>query len=359
MSNKCEYDMCNKGITHILEVIFAFIIILHHVSVSQLSQLYYKNELNLFSEVGVYCIGFFLFTYGYSIMKRFMNTGFISFFKTRILPIIVTFFFCNYAYMLITQLMGQRYDTVKLISAFFGIQLLNDQMWFAVVLIILYVLFWLVFKHVKNRKAAMALYLMLILIIMMGSMFQGHIPRQQIVTNWFYGEWWYNTMPCFFLGMLYATSAEAVNKIIDKLWWAIVPVFAAVMVICYRYTHIRLYYGGYWTDTAFDVHLKDKLLTLGCQLPSVVAFLVVMVVLIRKININIKGLGIIRAFTLELILINNIFIYVCIHIDNHLSIASFLVLEIGFTYISAFILNLCRNMVLGTGLHDIFKTSDN
>ena len=95
-----------------------------------------------------------------------------------------------------------------------GITLINSNGWFIVEITVFYLLFYLIFRLVRNRDAALVLLCMAVAGIMIFSFFQGHDPVVAKV-HWFRGEWWYNSTISFIFGLVFArfrARAEALFR---------------------------------------------------------------------------------------------------------------------------------------------------
>lgn len=107
------------------------------------------GRLRIFSTIGVWLIGFFFFCSGYGLITilRTKQDYLKGFLVKRVLIVLVPFFLCNYAYMSVELLRGMQFSTPELIASFFGVLLMNSQMWFAVEIMLLYIVFFLLFTY--------------------------------------------------------------------------------------------------------------------------------------------------------------------------------------------------------------------
>ena len=173
------------------------------------------GRLRIFSTIGVWLIGFFFFCSGYGLITslRTKQDYLKGFLVKRVLIVLVPFFLCNYAYMSVELLRGMQFSTPELIASFFGVLLMNSQMWFAVEIMLLYIVFFLLFTYVKKEKICImtivALTAMITLIGMQNT-------RPFCLSNWFWGEWWFNTSFMFLFGMIMAHSEEKIIAFVKK-----------------------------------------------------------------------------------------------------------------------------------------------
>lgn len=344
--NQTGNDITKYPQTKAVVAVLALLTIIHHVSVSVFSEYLYGKLLKPFEYIGIFCVGFFMFLLGYTAMKDVTAYGWKVYARRNILPILVSFFFCSYAYMIVTQLLGERYAMKELLLSFFGLILLNDQMWIAVEVILLNLFVAFTFYKGKNTKTATVLFAVCMLFMMTGSLLLGHQFDKDIFTNWFYGEWWYNTTICFFLGMLYRQKQTQVDSWLKKYF---LPAFMGGLVLLAVTGYAAIYivdHYGYWTETPDNPCYGDKLLTLLAQIPAIMLFVLLMVLVIGRFRFGGRVTEAGSAIYLELILLNNIFIYVCSHANVVFPKWVFIILEVVFTYIAAIILYNVKRLIL-------------
>ena len=198
-----------------LQGFLALQIFVHHVFVFLSIRDVDADQLRIFSTIGVWLIGFFFFCSGYGLItslhtKQDYLKGFLV---KRVLIVLVPFFLCNYAYMSVELLRGMQFSTLELIASFFGVLLMNSQMWFAVEIMLLYIVFFLLFTYIKKEKICVMIIVALTAMITLIGMLN---TRPSCLSNWFWGEWWYNTTPLFVVGMLAAMTKDRLNELVKK-----------------------------------------------------------------------------------------------------------------------------------------------
>ena len=142
-----------------------------------------------------------------------------------------------------------QYSTKQLILAFFGVILLNDHMWFAVEIMLLYVVFFLLFSYVPSKKLRFLFMGLFVTILIIVSLLLGHNMNSGIQMNWLQGEWWYNTTLLFYLGMLFAETKEQILPFVKKHYISLVLVFTVLFFLFWKLTGYMLQNHGYWTET--------------------------------------------------------------------------------------------------------------
>ncbi len=288
----------------------AVCVILHHMYIVLLSELGYKGALGMFEYSGVIIVGFFFFTSGYGLVTSlYQKENYLKgFIKKRVFTVLVPFFICNYVFMVTMLLMGRKYAMSDLLYVFFGVKLLNSQMWFAVEIMFLYILFYLVFRLIKQEKIAFIIMGVSIVAIMAGSLLLGHDLPTNEIASWFRGEWWYNTTFVFFIGMLVARFKERMLPWIQKRYYLCLGVFLVLSTFFGFMSKKLLEEKGYWVETLVYKGYAEKMETLAFQLPMVMCSVAVILLLMMKISFYNKALDFLGRFSLEIILINNVFI---------------------------------------------------
>ena len=331
---------------------FALWIIIHQVSVS-FRNAGDRGALGFFEDLGVLFVGFFFFCSGYGLITSFENKEHYlkGFLKKRVLMVLVPFFLCNYAYMITTLLLGTKYEMQDLFAAFFGLLLLNNQMWFAVEIMILYLLFYLTFRLVKNENAAIILLGLQVLVIMIISFLLGHDYTTMTGGKWFYGEWWYNTTLLFLVGMGAGRFRGKVSEILKKWYYPILVLCGVGFLLFRSLTRYQMVYGGYWTDRMkmngeISMGYGDKAMTLICQVPMVICFVMLILLVLQKFRLHNRVMAFLGQISLEMILINRVFTDLFWGLERRWGIHIFLVLIVVFTVLAAVLLNRIKMLVL-------------
>lgn len=290
---------------------FAFCVLLHHIVIILRNYPDYYEEFAILEHVGVLLVGFFFLFSGYGLIVSYEEKE--NYLKTflfrRICTVLLPYFLCNYAYMTTTLLLGNRFTMKELLLAFFGLILLNSHMWFAVEIMLLYLAFYAIFRYIQREKIKYLFMTLIVLGIITVSFLLGHDfteTGEQI--SWFHGEWWYNTTFLFFLGMLFAKFRKKIFSFAQTYYKWLVSGSLIVFLILWQATEYMLFNHGYWTETLYSNGYVDKLLTLSVQLPMVIAFEVLLLLILMKIQMHNKCLKFLGKISLELILLENVFL---------------------------------------------------
>lgn len=269
------------------------------------------GRLRIFSTIGVWLIGFFFFCSGYGLITslRTKQDYLKGFLVKRVLIVLVPFFLCNYAYMSVELLRGMQFSTPELIASFFGVLLMNSQMWFAVEIMLLYIVFFLLFTYVKKEKICImtivALTAMITLIGMLNT-------RPFCLSNWFWGEWRFNTSFMFLFGMIMAHSEEKIIAFVKKRY-PIVLLLCLVAAIGLSFpvnamVEMGTYYCEYEGSFTILQIFMIKFVTLLCQFAMVFFADAVVLMAMMKIKCGNRITRSLGSVSLELYLIHNLYL---------------------------------------------------
>ncbi|HPF29063.1 MAG TPA: acyltransferase [Lachnospiraceae bacterium] len=335
-------------VTKGIQGFFALCILVHHLALQVRYLPAYDNGLRFFENLGVLFVGFFFFCSGYGLIissetkEHYLDT----FVKRRVFTVLVPFFICNYAFMFTTLLRGNQYSVGTLVQAFFGLFLLNDHMWFAVEIMILYMVFFLLFRFVKKEWVRYFLMTFFVLIMMTVSFFLGHEKAGLQGAYWFKGEWWYNTTPLMLVGMLIARFRKPLRVMAQKLYWVLLAVDAILFYGLFAGTVTLISTGGYWTEYANYKGYVDKITTLSVQLPMVISFVILLLLILLKVEINNKALEFFGKISLEMILLEKVFMTAFVRIGTKYSYNVYCALVIVATILVAIVINKVKMLVL-------------
>ena len=310
------------------------------------------KDMMFFYYYGILAVAFFFFCSGFGLMKRRLtDDNYIKgFMRRRIFTVLVPFFICNYIYLtdaLVNNILFRKhFGFGEVICSFFGIFLVNNEMWFAVEIMILYVAFRLVFAKVKKPLTGMLIMTGIVLIMMTIGLFSGH-AQTGVMSYWFKGEWWYNTILMFPLGMLYAYKEERINKIIKKAFASLL-IASSVLFVVMDYIHRNLIDNSiYWTEY-FDSQnpILDKLIGLGQETLFEIIFLTFLVTLMSRIRINNPVIKFLGKISLEVIMLNYLMIDKLYFLYENYGFGVYLAAVAAATIVSASVVYKIKNIVL-------------
>ena len=318
------------------------------------------GDLAFFYYYGILAVSFFFFSSGFGLIKRWMtDRNYIKgFMRRRIFTVLVPFFICNYIYLtdaLVNNIIiSKHFGFGEVICSFFGIFLVNNEMWFAVEIMILYVAFRAVFSRVKKPLTGIIIMTFVVLIMMTIGLFSGHSDTG-VMSYWFKGEWWYNTIFMFPVGMLYAYKEERINKVIRKAFVAVL-LASSILVVLMDHIHRNLVSKSiYWTEYYDSPNpILDKLLGLGQETLYELVFLIFVITLMSRIKIGNPVIRFFGKISLEIIMLNYLMIDKLYFLYMQYGIGVYLPAVVAGTIVSASLVYIVKNIVLErrSGLFD-------
>lgn len=281
-------------------------IILHHISQEEVFQT--KEVLTSFVNAGAYFVAIFFFCSGYGLLKSFdTKPGYLKgFIKNRIVKAIVLPFYINVlVYGLILLLSGTKFSPVQAVSNLLGISLMNVYAWFPIVLALLYLVFYLCFRFIKNRPVCFSIIFIFIIGIGVLFSFMGHFVWwkgnnnwwlrgfngvawwQQEKVFWFSGEWWVNSAPAFFTGLLFAQFEKPITEFFRKFYIVKFIVLLAITQVAFKLSAWGQAKFGYWSEySGKGPGIANKFETYLCQLPLFLLLGLTIIIFMMKYHVS-------------------------------------------------------------------------
>ncbi len=280
-------------------------IILHHITqnITGYGSLY-KGPITMLNYMGIFFTSIFFFFSGYGLITSLLTrSGYLEGFLPRRLATVLIPFWCINLLGLIlnTAVYGAHRTFLSALSDIFGITLINSNGWFIVEIALLYILFYIIFKVIKNRDIALFLMCIATIIMIFHGMQSGHdLPGNK--AHWFKGEWWYNSTAVFIFGMLFARFKVRLTGIMNRYYRILLPVFSILTAIStFACTFAVIRYGFY--DT-----VRDQIITLLIQISGCLIFTVFILLLNLHITIGNKVISYLSTISVELFLIHGYFV---------------------------------------------------
>lgn len=285
----------------------AVAIIIHHLSQQLVER---AGPVGFFEELGVLFVGIFFFFSGYGLYtslktKENYLKGFLG---KRLVAVLIPFYVCNTVFVINSCLTGASYKPLQLLYVLSGWSLLNDHMWYVIEIVILYIAFFIFYRFIKNRTVATVAMSVFVLVMMAGSLMLCH-GSDFSCSYWFMGEWWYNSSFLFIIGIIFSRHIEGLRKIARKIYFILLPVFAALTVLLGLQTRYALKTWSYWSEIpGEDPAYLDKIRCLAIQLPWIIVFVCFVLLLMMKLKFGNPVLKFLGTISLELYLIHNLFL---------------------------------------------------
>ena len=273
-------------------------VMLHHLSQRIAFSSQDPGALGAFVNAGVFFVGLFFFFSGYGLFKSLQSKPdyLRSFFTRRIPAVLIPLALTNIIYMVFEMLRAEHYDLSRFLLGLVSWSMPNPHAWYIIELLMLYAAFWLAFRFIKNRKAALAALSAFVVVFVCVCVFRGH------GSGWFRGEWWYNTTLLFPLGMYAAMYGKRLEEIAKKRW---VVLCVGSFAVC-----AALFAANLWMldNVSYYAGYAESFACLGVQLPCVAAFVAFIALLLLKVRFDNAALRLLGSMTLEIYLIHNLFV---------------------------------------------------
>lgn len=293
--------------------ILALIVLFHHIAQRIDSGFLFFEFANL----GFLPVSVFFFFSGYGLMKKHISEENYSkgFIKKRIPSLLIPYVIVIFLYWLMYACYGDVYSIGDMIEILSRGYIIASASWYIVDIIILYFVFYLSMKLFKKNNW---------LIILSNVLF--NILLMVLFKNIGWGEYWYNTILISNLGMFWAFKEENIIKFINKSYYLVLPM-------------IVLLFGVLWTNRSLIVKLLNFDFS-SVLVTTIIGILFTLIVLFisRKFIIGNKILDFVGKISLEVYLLQGIFVYIFIKSGRMISsdiVTSLIViaLTIGFGYV--------------------------
>ena len=264
-----------------------------------------QHGLGFFVPIGFLCVSMFLFFNGYGLYKSFHSKdnylkGFV---KKRILPIVFMLYATTVIFYFVRLIIGEKMDVLQTVLYLTSIKLCNPYTWYAIVLPFFYLAFYLAFKFIKNDGIAVLVTTAFVVAYML---FGTTIDHNDY---WFRGEWWYNCVFLFAVGIIFAKFEDKIVSFFKRTYVVLMPLSVALIYPLYLFSRFVCdtfsYYGENWgaPDTVFRRRVCMGAETLVC-----IDFVLMFLLLGMKIKVGNKFLKFMGKITLEFYLIHGLFV---------------------------------------------------
>ena len=286
-------------------------VILHHVT-QQISSYGSRDfgPIGIFNYLGILFTALFFFFSGFGLIASlYSRPDYLRHFLCRRLPpVLIPFWLINaLGVFLHTAVYGARWTGRQILLNISGITLINSNGWFIVEITIFYLLFYLIFRLVRNRDAALVLLCMAVAGIMVFSFFQGHDPAVAKV-HWFRGEWWYNSTISFIFGLVFARFRARAEALFRNRYAVLMGISSLLFVLTLRASiYCVRRYGYYRMDLYTDV-VRNSAITLISQMAACIAFVIFVLLLNWKLAVGNRALRFLSGISRDLFLIHGYFV---------------------------------------------------
>lgn len=329
------YNMkCLQGFT-------AICIIIHHFSQRITNNGEIKLPISPFVNSGVYFVGIFFFCSGFGLIKSSIkNPDYVKkFLPKRLFTVYLPFLLINLIYILYNVGNNIHYSGKEWVLYLTGAKLINSNAWFVVLILIFYIVYFLLFRFFNKPLISFIAFFVALGVYLFFSLKSGHGDG----TKLFQGEWWYNTVFAFPVGMLWAHFENRLKPFITKYYGKVLVVLITFSLTFITWTNYALTKYSYWAEFRPDTDgFKEKWYCVLIQQPTVILVTLTVIVALMKLKFNNKVLSFLGAFTLEIYLFQALFID--LFFKHFTSSHTILILVILCTVACAIVIGLIRKI---------------
>ena len=185
-----------------------------------------------------------------------------------------------------------------------GLNMANMNCWYVIVIVFFYLFFYLAFRFCKKDGAAIAWIFIACVVYAVIGCFVGHHDL-----FWLRGEWWFNSIILFPLGLLFAKHEEKITAFFKKAYPVLMPLSIIATFGMYAFSEYAQavwgYYGEYWHDPLLIPH---RLMCCGVQWVLCTFYVLSWFLVSLKIRLGNKLLALAGSVTLELYLMHGMFV---------------------------------------------------
>lgn len=199
----------DKEQTNNIKGIFILIVFFSHfnsyVNIGESLDLPYLKAITWFSQAMVTP---FLFYSGYGIMEQIKKKGneyIKSIPKKRIITTMIKFDIAVLIFLILSILFKKEISILKVLLSLIGWESLGNSNWYIFDILILYLITYISFRFIKKQKISLLITTILTLIYML-IFYKFNIKP----------TYWYDTMPCYIIGMYYSFYKEQIQKYISN-----------------------------------------------------------------------------------------------------------------------------------------------
>jgi hypothetical protein len=222
----------DKGISNSIKGIFILIVFYRHFSqYATINGWLDKPFIWINSHISQLLVAMFLFYSGYGVATSIEKGG-CSYIQSmplkRILITLLNFDLAVMCYMALGWIMGKHYEKSTILLSFIGWKSVGNSNWYIYVIISLYILIWISFVFFyRNRTLS---------IIFLGVLCVGFVSFLSLYQE----KYFYNTIFCFFFGVVYAVYRQNIEKVIfnNAIW--IIFLLDAIFGVYYLYSYFNL-----------------------------------------------------------------------------------------------------------------------
>lgn len=208
-------DQCNS-----IKGIFILTVFLRHVLQYILKSGYEFSSKadNLFllidRQLGQLIVVMFLFYSGYGVMESIKKKqmGYVDEMpRKRILATLLNFDIAVLAFAVLNLILEKEMELSEILLSFVGWDSIGNSNWYIFDILLCYIIVWIAYKVTSHHKQTYEKHAMIFTVFL--------FLTSLIVLFLTKPEWWYNTLLCFFAGMLFSKYRNTLISIVKKNYW--------------------------------------------------------------------------------------------------------------------------------------------
>lgn len=301
-------EFLDYGQTKYFQGFLAVCIMLHHIGQEmgaswQTYTLY--PGLEFFIPLGYVIVSIFMFCSGYGLFVSYeQKPNYLSkgFFRRRVLPLIIGFYASAWIFFIARLIMGQKISGMDKLFFLTGVKLSNPYGWFAFVMPLFYLIYYLAFKF--SKKPILVTTLCVFAYTFLGTCID---HNDYLMT----GEWWYNCVHMFWIGMLIAKYRDKLIQWAKKLYALKLIIFIVLLQGSWYLVQFLLakysYYGEY-SGLPMKITVTYRWICLIGDMLYTALFTFTVLMIGMKVRIGNKFLGFMGTITFEFYLIHGLVI---------------------------------------------------
>ena len=307
---KWNDEYTSLGQVKMLQGISALGIVLHHMAqrtcAPWIPSVYIRHGLDSFVSIGYMLVGVFLFCSGFGLYRSYQSKPdyLKGFFRRRILPVILAFYLSEWIYTAARLLAGEKMDFMEILWYLSGLHMANPDTWYVVVIPFFYLVFRMAFRFCKREGTAIFwVFLFTAAYTVLGAC----IEHQN--DWWMRGEWWYNSILLFPLGLVFGKHRDQITKGLKKGYWFWLLLSAAAVVLLFLQSEwLNNNAWGYYSSWRDPMRIPKRLMSAGMQWLTALAYVMFCFLVLLKVKIGNKALAWLGTMTLDLYLMQRLFV---------------------------------------------------
>ncbi len=228
-------DYMGTSQTIAMKGIFAVVILFSHMRtyIALDGNTYDVLFNSILNAIGQLMVAIFLFYSGYGVFCAYKNKdGYEeTFLKKRILKTLLHFDLAVFLYLLLNIWLQTDYELSNYILCWTGWKAIGNSKWFIFDIIALYLVTYVVFQIIKKIKPCTQRLkeIKTVFLIFVGT---GVLILVLFLAKRNEGSWWYDTLLCYPVGMMYALYKEKIDLIMKKwIGWGSAVLFCGCVFV--------------------------------------------------------------------------------------------------------------------------------